>query len=40
MVPVPEPILLKIENYQLVIGLAISTKRMGPVSQTHRQGLD
>ncbi len=40
MVPVPEPILIKNKNYQLIIGLAISTKHMGPVSQTHRQGLD
>ncbi len=39
-VPVPEPIFIKIKNYQLIIGLAISTKHMGPVSQTHRQGLD
>ncbi len=37
---VPEPILIKMKNYQLIIGLAISTKHMGPVSQTHRQGLD
>ncbi len=31
-VPVPEPILIQIKNYQLIIGLAISTKHVGPVS--------
>ncbi len=38
MVPVPKRCLFFF--YQLIIGLAISTKHMGPVSQTHRQGLD
>ncbi len=33
-VPVPEPILVKIKNYQLIFELAISTKHMGPVSLT------
>ncbi len=37
-VPVPKPILMK--KIIIIIGLAISTKHMGPVSQTHRQGLD
>ncbi len=32
-VTVPEPILIK-KKYQLIIGLAISTKHMCPVSQT------
>ncbi len=34
MVPVPRPILIKHFFYQLIIGLAISTKHTGPVSQT------
>ncbi len=39
-VPVPKPILMIFFFYQLIIGLAISTEHMGPVSQTHRQGLN
>ncbi len=37
-VPVPKRCLNRyLQNYPLIIGLAISTKHMGPV---HRQGLD